>query len=258
MTPGNTEADLTVINGNWGLTSLSAIRAVLLSVYRVLARSFEAAPEAPVHVSRWDRDYPFTVYDKRPYQVFLTARETYWSQYVYQFSHELCHILTHCDSYKNHKHKWFEESLCELASLHVLRSLAKVWKEDPPSDIFEASAFARNHQAYAAKVERKTPIPPQSDLPAWLDRNIDLLEKNSTCRQLNRVVAVSLQSSFSQNPVLWRDCGWLNRWDVRMDSTFSEYLNSWSDCLSKQSLQQEPCAPDVVRQLFTVDPEAPL
>ena len=133
MTPGNTEAAVTIINGNWGLTSLSAIRAVLSSAHRVLVRSFEAAPEAAVHVSRWNRDYPFTVYEKRPYQVFLSATDTYWSQYVYQFSHELCHILTHFDSYKKHKHKWFEESLCELASLHVLRSLAKVWKEDPPS-----------------------------------------------------------------------------------------------------------------------------
>ena len=161
MTPGNTEAAVTVINGNWGLTSLSAIRAVLLSAYGVLVRSFEAAPEAAVHVSRWNRDDPFTVYEKRPYQVFLSATDTYWSQYVYQFSHELCHILTHFDSYKKHKHKWFEESLCELASLHVLRSLAEDWKVDPPSEVFEASAFARNHQSYAEKVEKKYPIPSQ-------------------------------------------------------------------------------------------------
>ena len=173
MTQGHTEAAVTVINGNWGLTSLSAIRAVLLSAYGVLVRSFEAAPEAAVHVSRWNRDNPFTVYDKRPYQVFLSARDTYWSQYVYQFSHELCHILTLFDSYKKHKHKWFEESLCELASLHVLRSLATVWKEDPPSGVFEASAFARHHQSYAEEVEEKTPIPSQSDLPGWLNRNIE-------------------------------------------------------------------------------------
>lgn len=255
MTPGNTEADLTVINGNWGLTSLSAIRAVLLSVYRVLVHSFEAAPEAPVHISRWERDHQLTVHDKRPYQVFLSAKDTYWSQYVYQFSHELCHILTHFDRYKKHKHKWFEESLCELASLHVLRSLAKVWKEDPPPEVFKASAFARNHLAYTEKVERQTTIPHQSDLPAWLNRNIDLLEKKPTCRELNRVVAVLLHNSFSLNPVLWRDCSWLNRWDVRKDSTFSEYLNSWTDCLRKHGPKQEPRAPDVVRQLFGVDSE---
>ena len=258
MTQGNKEAAVTVINGNWGLTSLSAIRAVLLSAYRVLVRSFEAAPEAAVHVSRWNRDDPFTVYDKRPFQVFLSARDTYWCQYVYQFSHELCHVLTHFDSYKKHKHKWFEESLCELASLHVLRSLAEDWKEDPPSEVFEASAFARHHQSYAENVERKTTIPHQSDLPAWLNRNIDLLEKNSTCRELNRIVAVSLLGSFSQNPALWRDCGWLNRWDVRKDITFSEYLNSWTNCLRKHDPKQKPRAPDIVRQLFTVDSESRL
>ena len=255
MTPVNTEVALTVINGNWGLTSLSAVRAVLRSAYGVMVRSFEAEPEAAVHVSRWNRDCSFTVYDKRPYQVFLSARDTYWSQYVYQFSHELCHILTRFDRYKTHRHKWFEESLCELASLHALRSLARVWKEDPPSGVYEASAFARHHQSYAENVERKTPIPPQSDLPAWLGRNIGLLRGNPTRRDLNRVVAVSLLSSFRQNPALWRDCGRLNHWDVRKDNTFSEYLDSWSDCLRKHGPSQEPRAPDIVRQLFGVDSE---
>lgn len=256
MTPGNREASVTVINGNWGLTSLSEIRAVLFSAYGVLVRLFEAAPEAAVHVSRWNRDHQFTVQDKRPYQVFLSARDTYWSQYVYQFSHELCHILTHFDRYKTHKHKWFEESLCELASLHVLRFLAKVWIEDPPSGIYEAAAFARHHQFYAEEIEKKTPIPPQSDLPAWLNRNIDRLEDDPTCRELNRVVAVSLLSSFRQDPVLWRDCGWLNCWDVRKDGTFSEYLKSWDDWLRKHASRQEPRAPDIVRQLFGVESES--
>ena len=255
MTPGNAEAVVTVINGNWGLTSLSAVRAVLLSAYGVLVRSFEAAPEAAVHVSRWNRDYPFTVYDKRPYQVFLSASDTYWSQYVYQFSHELCHLLTHFDSFKKHKHKWFEESLCELASLHVLKSLATVWKEDPPSGVFEASAFAKHHQSYAEEVEKKCPMPSRSKLPGWLKRNIDLLENNPTRRELNRVVAVSLLSNFRQHPALWSDCGWLNCWDVRKDITFSEYLNSWTDCLRKHHPRQETRAPDIVRQLFAVDSE---
>ena len=61
---------------------------------------------------------------------------------------------------------------------------------------------------------------------AWLYHNIDLLEDNPIRRELNRVVAVSLLSNFRQNPALWRDCGWLNHWDVRKDITFSEYLNS--------------------------------
>lgn len=249
MTPGNAEAVVTVVNGNWGLTSLSAIRAVLLSAYDVLVRSFDAAPEAAVHVSRWNRDYPYTVHDQRPYQVFLSAKDTYWSQYVFQFSHELCRILTHFDRYKTHRHKWFEESLCKLASLHVLRSLALAWKEDPPSGVYGASAFARNHQTYAEKVERTTPIPPQSDLPGWLNRNIGLMEDAPTSRQLNRIVAVSLLGSFRQTPALWRDCGWLNCWDVRKDGSFSEYLNSWRDCLSKYAPKHEPRTPDIVRQL---------
>ena len=81
------------------------------------------------------------------------------------------------------------------------------------------------------------------------------MEENPTCRELNRVVAVSLSGNFRQNLALWRDCRWLNRWDVRKDSTFSEYLNSWTDCLRKHGPKQEPRAPDIAKQLFGVESE---
>ena len=124
--------DLTVVNGNWGATRLSGIDGVLRSVDAALTEAFEATPDDSILVSTWSVNYPRTLNGVRPYKVFLTARDTHWSHYAYQFAHELCHILTGFDRYKHHKHRWFEESPCELASLFALHRIAETWLENPP------------------------------------------------------------------------------------------------------------------------------
>ncbi len=132
MTPkAQIDHGLTVVNGNWGATSLSGIDGVLRSVYVVLTEAFGKMPDELIQVSTWALDNPRTIYDTRPYKIYLSVHDTYWSQYVYQFAHELCHVLTRFDRFKGHKHKWFEETLCELASLFALHRLAERWVEAP-------------------------------------------------------------------------------------------------------------------------------
>ncbi len=241
---------LTVVNDNWGATSLTAVLAVLESACAVLTDAFGTPPDAPVRVARWDRD-PRALYDRRPYEIRLSARDRHWCQYVYQFSHELCHVMTHFDRYKEHRHNWFEESLCEMASLFVLHRLATVWVENPPPDILGASGFAPNHRAYAEKIEATHRAVPGGVLPEWFAANIGILEAAPCKRNLNGVVAVSLLDRFRDDPSLWRDCGWLNHWDPRADATFSDYLDSWSACLRTNGMENRMTT--IVRELFLPD-----
>ncbi len=241
------ERRLTVANDNWGATSLLAVLAVLESAYAILIDVFGTPPDAPVRVARWDQD-PRTLYGKRPYEIRLSARDRYWCQYVYQFSHELSHVMTHFDRYKEHKHNWFEESLCEMASLFVLHRLATVWVEDPPPDIFGASGFAPNHRAYAEQIEATHRAVLSGTLPEWFAGNIGDLRADPYRRELNGVVAVSLLDRFRDDPSLWRDCGWLNHWDPRSDATFSDYLDSWSACLRANGMEDGTTT--IVRELF--------
>ena len=171
----NVEGLLTVANGNWGATSLAAVRAVLGSAYDILTNAFGTGPDAPVRVARWDQG-PRTLHDNRPYEIRLNARDRYWCQYVYQFSHELCHVMVGFDHYKVHRHKWFEETLCELASLFVLYRLAAVWDEAPPPDIIGVQDFASNHRTYADDIQTKYRTILDGHLPEWLTRNIESLE----------------------------------------------------------------------------------
>jgi len=238
---------IVVENGNWGAVSLSAIHAVVGSAYAVLVHAFEKEPEDVIHISPWNQ-YPLVVYDRRPYQIYLSARDSYWSQYVYQFSHELCHILTNFDRAKSHRHKWFEEDLSELSSLFVLYRLAETWAEDPPAGILKAVDFAPNHGKYAEYIEEKYRVCPSKDIPGWLAGNIATLEASPAERELNGVVAVALLNHFRKDPSLWRECGWLNHWDPEEDNSFPEYLDSWSACLSENGLDNK--AADIVRKLF--------
>lgn len=246
-------SQLVVENGNWGAVSLSAIHGVIESAYAVLAEAFGKEPEDIIHVTPWNQEYPFVVYGRRPYQIYLCARDSYWSQYVYQFSHELCHILTNFDRTEQHRHKWFEESLCEMSSLFVLRQLAEAWAESPPQKVFEAADFAPSHAEYAEHIEAKYGMPSSKDISRWFAENVFALETSSVERELNGVVAVALLDYFREDLSLWRECGWLNHWEPEKDDTFPEYLDSWSDCLSTNGISNR--APDIAKRLFFNDIE---
>ena len=222
---------LLIENGNWGGTSLRTVRAVLESAFDVLLDAFGKLPDAPVCVARWNQD-PRVFYDYRPYQIRISARDTYWCQYVYQFSHELCHVMTNFDRHKEHKHKWLEESLCELASLFVLHRLATTWKDHPPAEIAGAVEFAPHFRAYADDVGNVQTD--RHDLPHWLTKHIDTLEANPFNRELNRTLAVTLLDRFLEDPSLWRDCGWLDHWDPSANETFRDYLDSWAALLHEK------------------------
>ena len=242
---------LIVENGNWGAVSLRAIHGVVESAYALLVEAFEKEPEDVIHITPWNQEYPLVVHDRRPYQMYLCARDSYWSQYVYQFSRELCRILTNFDRAGQHRHKWFEESLCELSSLFVLHRLAETWAESPPAGVFEAADFAPNHREYAEYVEAEYIISSGEDVSGWLAENISVLETSPAESKLNGVVAAALLDRFREDPSLWGECGWLNHWDPEGDETFPDYLDSWSGCLSANGISSR--APDVAKKLLYHD-----
>ena len=238
---------LTIVNGNWGGTSLRAVRAVLESAEAVLCAAFEKYADAPIRVARWSRD-PQVFHDQRPYEIRISARDTYWCQYAYQFSHELCHVLVNFDRAREHRHKWFEESLCELAALFVLHRLPAAWEERPPPEVAGAAEFAPHFRTYAddvAAAERR--IAP-ADVPAWLAAHAAALEADPCDHGRNRIAATALLDSFLQDPSLWRDCGRLNGWDAAADRSFADHLDAWAAHLAEHGLTAR--TPELVRARF--------
>jgi hypothetical protein len=115
-------------DGDWDGASLADVTKVLTSAAETL---WEQVPErrlAPIHVE--PKGGPIVLYQRGPggaYRVRLDTGSTYWCQYAFQFAHEFCHILCRYEETEK-ANKWFEESVCEAASLFALRRMAEVWK----------------------------------------------------------------------------------------------------------------------------------
>ena len=206
------------------------LSTILESVYRVLTEAMDAEPDAPIQVSPWTQD-PLTVFDRRPYEVLLSASSRYWSQYAYQFAHELCHVLTGYERYREHRHRWFDETVCELASLFVLHRLSDDWRTDPPSRVPGAREFAPCHRQYADDLRRKLCLPASASLPDWYAANRAALESDPLRRELNGAIAEALLDDFVDRARTVAGGGASStRWDPTKDASFADYLASWKRC----------------------------
>ncbi|MDE0014748.1 MAG: hypothetical protein OXU51_01085 [Candidatus Poribacteria bacterium] len=74
--------------------------------------------------------------DADDYKIGLSITGRYWDEFSYQFGHEFAHILqNHDELYEklpNQINDWFEEAICELANLWVLRRMHDTWASRPP------------------------------------------------------------------------------------------------------------------------------
>ncbi|MBI2508988.1 MAG: hypothetical protein HYV99_03100 [Betaproteobacteria bacterium] len=223
--------EIRVLAGAWGNVRTEDIETVLYSVAAVLLENFPGKRLNPILVFHSDTR-PFILYEKGPnneYRVYLTAKDGDWAQYAYEFAHELGHILAH---YERHAYsgttahnQWFEEALCEVASLYVLRRLAFAWEVSPPYPHW--AAYAPTFEKYAERFlsERHRRLPPATALATWFAQNEQELARNPYLRVHNEVVANLLLPLFEENPHLWVAIGSLNL--ASEGDSFRDYMQAW-------------------------------
>ncbi len=165
------------------------------------------------------------------YFVRLNTGETYWSQYIYQFAHETCHILCRYRE-GDESNKWFEESLCELASLFVLRQMADRWEKQPLFAHWKG--YEKSMRTYAEDRMKLGLLPANKTLAQWRREHAEALTKNATDRDRNQVVAVALLPLFEKTPEHWEAVWHLNEGDVRKVRTFEEHLLNWHENTPKK------------------------
>lgn len=173
---------------------------------------------------------PITLFqrnDRQEIVVRLDTGKTYWSQYSYQFAHELCHI--HCGFRDGPRENlWFEESVCEASSLFCLRAMAVTWKTTPPYPHWASYASALRTYAddtiakrtYKAEVERK-------GLAKFYRDHEAEFRANPTERELNGAVALFLLKYLEEKPTRWAAFRWLNATARPKDESFKDYLKRW-------------------------------
>lgn len=203
-----------VVPHGWGDARTVDLQAVLDSVVCVMNDFFESDADSDIIINHNSTYGPRVLYDRGPnneYQVLLSSKDLAWAQHAYQFAHEYCHIRT---NYSNgsRKVKWFEETICELASLFALRRMSERWQENPPYENW------RDYSEYIYKyaenriVDENHILPDSVDFQSWFTARLNDLENNQYMRDINTTIAIRLLPLFEETPQLWRAMSYINTW----------------------------------------------
>lgn len=220
-----------VVDGEWGDAAPWQIEMLLNAIADEILQHFPGRELHPIAVSH-SRNGPAVLYQKGPgneYQVLLTASDQHWAEYVYEFSHELFHILANYEYHahpERERHQWFEEMLCETVSLYTLKRFSLIWNVAPP--LPETSAYAPAIQTFT----RRALSDPHRKLPAgvsfeqWFSRKAPLLVSRPYMRKENELVASLFLPVLEQNSD-WRAAAFLNVGQLSSSSSFEEFLVQW-------------------------------
>ncbi len=212
------------VGEDWG-ASMADVGAILRASAKPLWRHFPDRDLAPIRVGA--KGGPIVLFSRGEggeYDVKLNTGGTYWSQYAYQFSHEFCHILCNYREGAN-PNAWFEEAVCELASIYSLRRMGERWKTEAPYPNWRT--YADSLREYADELVEKTEVP--KDLAMWYRLNRAAVEENATLREKNRVVSVAMLEIFEEEPELWGAVEFLNKAADRGSLDLPGYLRAWHE-----------------------------
>src|SRR6185436_7232855 len=211
----------------WGDAGRADITKVLQSAGEAMAASFPDRAFPPIEVSR-SSSTPITLFQRGPageLRVKLNVEGSYWAQFSFQFAHEMGHIVCGFEEYAN-PNLWFEETLCETASLFVLGRMGESWKTQPPYPNWKDYAGAL--QKYRDDRIAQAKLPEGRTLSEWFREQEPLLRKDAGLRDLNLKMAAAILPVFEESPERWAAVSTLNA--VRGDGsrTFARYLKDWS------------------------------
>lgn len=220
-----------VDNKGWGAVDPRQIEVVLHSVADLLLGDQSDRP-IKVRVSHTDTN-PVALYERGPdgeYLVRLHADRTRWHLYVYEFAHEFCHILSNYDragGEVSRQNQWFEETICETASLYALGSLATAWSLAPPEP--ELAAHAKDLRRFFRLLitEGHRKLPEDTELREWLREHEAHLSADPYRRDQNDLVAKTVLPLFFADPRGWDAIGYLNLHPDDPSASLDEFMRHW-------------------------------
>lgn len=235
--PKMRKSDLTirVDDVGWGEAEKEEVESVLHAVADELATRVPVRLPISIVVSHTDRE-PMVLYEKSgtgEYQVRLHAKDRRWGEYVYEFAHELCHIMSNYDAQLRRDsrkyNQWFEETLCETASLYTLRSMAVTWNSAPPRPGWERDAAKLQAFAQQLILEEHRHLPEGTPLAEWLREHEEALRNDPYLREKNEVVAKLLLPLFEKDPENVDSLHYLNLEPAEAKADLQKYLHAWYD-----------------------------
>jgi hypothetical protein len=243
VTLGPKPLDIHIQANGFGSASSGDIAAVLQSA------AFEIWRHCPnIQLDGIDvyhrTDHPQTDFERTArgrIGIGLSARDTHWAQYVFQFAHEFCHALANFGDnpqqsvrYPRHANLWLEESLCETASLFALRAMSRSWRTDPPYPAWRSYASWLNDYAEQRLRLTEHHLPTGMPFSVWFHKNESALRQNSDMRDWNTVIAIRLLPIFEAEPRGWEAVAMLNRGSRDPKESLAQRLAEWRSRCPKE------------------------
>jgi hypothetical protein len=167
------------------------------------------------------------------FDVHLAAKMRRWDQYLYQFNHEACHIFAQFLPNEGHCNQWFEESLCEAASIFFLRKVADLCREKRtlPHKRLVGNRYPAAFREYAEKMQNSPDrICDGPRLQRWFSEYERVLRLSPYVRCLNGTVANRLLQLLETEPSHWGAVAYLNSAPCASGKdSFSHYLEQWRE-----------------------------
>ncbi len=219
------------VESDWYGADLKDVQAVLNSTSAVLTPYLAGRTLSNIIVRNEEKG-PISLYERGPndeYVVVLDVKGRYWAQLAYQFSHEMCHLLSNYDLAPNNitHQQWFEESLCEAFSLFALEQLADQWEVNPPYANWKDYAPEIRKYAQSMRLQKHRGIEPA--FSQWYQQQQKTLEENpyANDRELNEKMAAYLLQVFENEPQQWAAMNFINLGDDTTDKSLHKYLHDW-------------------------------
>ncbi|EJJ9540437.1 hypothetical protein NKF71_001250 [Salmonella enterica] len=185
----------------------------------------------PVSIYHYNNVYsPMVFYDRGingEFMINLGSHDTQYDRYIYQFIHEYCHIRT---NYREHNRKlgWFEESICETASLYFLDIISTRWNHNPPLKYLKG--YDKFILEYQKKVKQNVCL--KQDFLEWFSfkrKYFDEthLEEHSSKRNDYFIISKHILPLFYSNPELWNALTYWNAWEQDINDNIDSAFNKW-------------------------------
>lgn len=171
-------------------------------------------------------DHPFCFNIMNGFQgIELSAKDRNYCQYVYQFAHEYCHFLVNRDNKGERTGAyWFEETICELASIYMLRLMEKQWETTPPYKIWQS--YYTSYKEYADEIINRASNKIDKPLREWISERLELLHGPEYQREIYTAIAVNIMDIFFENPNLWNIITYIKEVDRLEYTTFENFIKS--------------------------------
>ena len=229
--------DIEIVPDGWGESRPDDVRKLLHATARQFMRGPENLPWPDIHVFR-AYDNPITHHACRPdgrVEIGLNTADRLWSQYVFQFAHELIHFIAGHLPVRIGWHTvenpvgWIEESICEAGSLFALRSMSTEWRTRPPDPNWTAYGPALWKYAQDRMDDQEHCIHQGVSFAEWLGGNVEALRGNPYDRKLNTIVAKQILPAFEKKPLAWNAVAYLRTSQAGPSARLDEHLRGWCE-----------------------------